>query len=327
MPDGQWELTTWDAITTAGEFVTLEAHGFAHEKWRAAHQSIVRAGLLQAIGRARANLPNGIPCVVLSDEPLWLPVDMTPLVILTPQQRLVLDTIAEADRKMGNPGKAGRTLTVPETKCQTGGNAYYNTNNRSYHLVGTSFLARSRASIEGLIEMDHGNLSRALAGLRNAGQLHQPADGLWALGPAPPGEVAYSVVGEDSTTRRLVSARELVERVAAYTPGNVASTADVLALEPGLSERSAKRRLSDAERAGEIYRIARGLYAANLPATAVNTEGSQATCLLAPTPDLGLPAGAMLMIEVSGTAGSLAPPPAAVPKPPSGGDHNAAPTS
>jgi hypothetical protein len=72
--DGQWEADYWSGITTTGKRVTVRTSAYRDHDWYAAHRSIVRAELIQAVGRGRGICENGIPVVVLSNEPLDLPI-------------------------------------------------------------------------------------------------------------------------------------------------------------------------------------------------------------------------------------------------------------
>jgi len=80
--DGQWEADWWSGTTTTGKQVTIRTSAYRDHDWYAAHRSIVRAELIQAIGRGRGICEKGIPVVVLSNEPLGLPIleiDVHPL--------------------------------------------------------------------------------------------------------------------------------------------------------------------------------------------------------------------------------------------------------
>ncbi len=72
--DGQWEADWWSGKTTTGKRVTIRTSAYRDHDWYAAHRSIVRAELIQAIGRGRGICEKGIPVVVLSNEPLGLPI-------------------------------------------------------------------------------------------------------------------------------------------------------------------------------------------------------------------------------------------------------------
>ena len=63
-----WEAYRWRGVTESGKLREVEAHGYRDEVWRAAFRELVRAELIQSIGRGRGILDDGIPVVVLSTE-------------------------------------------------------------------------------------------------------------------------------------------------------------------------------------------------------------------------------------------------------------------
>ncbi|HBN75169.1 MAG TPA: hypothetical protein DD473_04995, partial [Planctomycetaceae bacterium] len=60
--------------TTSGTELKVTGRGYWNPIWRKAHRAIVRAGLVQAIGRGRGILKNGCDVVVLSTEECGLQV-------------------------------------------------------------------------------------------------------------------------------------------------------------------------------------------------------------------------------------------------------------
>lgn len=73
--DGEWHTYQWEARTAEGEPAFVTAYGYADDVWKAAHVALTQAALIQAVGRARLNCPDGVPVIVLSNEPgLGLPV-------------------------------------------------------------------------------------------------------------------------------------------------------------------------------------------------------------------------------------------------------------
>jgi hypothetical protein len=65
-----WGWDYWSGVTQAGKRVTVRTPHYTDHDWHAAYQSVVRGELLQSIGRARAILPEGIPCYVVTTENL-----------------------------------------------------------------------------------------------------------------------------------------------------------------------------------------------------------------------------------------------------------------
>lgn len=72
--DGQWDRDYWSGIDTAGRRRTILGAAYRDHDWRSAHRAVVRAELLQAIGRGRTILETGVPTIVVSNEDLGLPL-------------------------------------------------------------------------------------------------------------------------------------------------------------------------------------------------------------------------------------------------------------
>ena len=69
-----WDTVYWQVETTSGELKTIEGRGYHDPKWSAAHRDLVRAALVQAIGRGRLILENGSDVIVVSNEECGLQV-------------------------------------------------------------------------------------------------------------------------------------------------------------------------------------------------------------------------------------------------------------
>jgi hypothetical protein len=93
MPDPVWGDIHWQADTTEGGTVTVPGRGYHHPEWRRAHRSICQAQLLQAMGRARSIIPEGVPCLVVADEPTGAAVDTRPIQTLPNAVQRVVDLI------------------------------------------------------------------------------------------------------------------------------------------------------------------------------------------------------------------------------------------
>lgn len=72
--DGDWGVRHWDAVTTDGRAIRVEGKGYRDHQWHAAHVSISRAAVQQAVGRGRS-VGGGVPVWIVSDEPMGVPVD------------------------------------------------------------------------------------------------------------------------------------------------------------------------------------------------------------------------------------------------------------
>jgi hypothetical protein len=308
MPDGDWCDGTWDASTVDGDFVTLVSRGYRHPTWRAAHQSMVRAALRQAIGRARAGLPEGIPAVVVADEPLGLPVDRRPLLVRRRTAQRVLDAlgiiqaaaIAAIERgekafvvESGQSGELGSCLnngsgspirlslsyTVPAPIVETSGK-------------GTIIAAVLRSVVAAAAGVHVKHASDALAELAATGDVHQPEPGYWSTGAAPEDELPLYVrvlpadreAGDTGMGRppelqaRAEAARVTMLAIAATTPHGVVTTGQFLQAEAQAARATAMRKLAEAVEVGAVVQLDRGMYAADLPVVIADPDGRHAEC-------------------------------------------------
>jgi DNA-binding transcriptional ArsR family regulator len=88
-----WETIYWDGQTESGEAVRVSARGYQDDTWRRAHREIVRAQLVQAIGRGRGILETGCEVIVLSNEECGLVISDAGLESLNGTSIKVLDAI------------------------------------------------------------------------------------------------------------------------------------------------------------------------------------------------------------------------------------------
>ncbi|QDV36975.1 hypothetical protein ElP_49060 [Tautonia plasticadhaerens] len=77
--DGGWGNRRWEGKAAEGSLIRVDGHGYADPSWRSMNNSLVRASLLQAVGRGRGVTEQGVPVVVVSDENLGLPLSAIPV--------------------------------------------------------------------------------------------------------------------------------------------------------------------------------------------------------------------------------------------------------
>lgn len=78
----EWGPIRWIGQTESGERVTVATGGYLDAEWRQAYLDLVRASLVQAIGRGRGILADGCEVLVLSNEECGIPIsdsEVTPL--------------------------------------------------------------------------------------------------------------------------------------------------------------------------------------------------------------------------------------------------------
>ena len=103
MPDPVWGDIHWQATTTEGGTVTVPGRGYHHQDWRRAHRSICQAQLLQAMGRARSIMPDGVPCLVVADEPTGAAVDTRPIQTLPAAIQRVITLLTRLGERQLSP--------------------------------------------------------------------------------------------------------------------------------------------------------------------------------------------------------------------------------
>ena len=72
--DGDWGEVQWRGRTRSGEVRIVRGRGYQQPDWRKAHQSLVRAAIVQAVGRGRGVLEDGCDVIVISTEECGLPL-------------------------------------------------------------------------------------------------------------------------------------------------------------------------------------------------------------------------------------------------------------
>ena len=109
--DGRWERDCWSGLDTAGRRHTVATAAYRDHDWHAAHQAVVHAELIQAIGRGRSILESGIPVVVLSNENLGFPVYPNPL---EPMPEMAVQALQVVGRLSGQFPTGAETPQDPE---------------------------------------------------------------------------------------------------------------------------------------------------------------------------------------------------------------------
>jgi hypothetical protein len=93
--DGKWGKMAWEGRTPEGNHQTFGSMGYQQESWKEMHRVLVRETILQAVGRGRGVLSQGVPVVVVSNESLGLPVSGEDLPIMKDAEATTLQFIQE----------------------------------------------------------------------------------------------------------------------------------------------------------------------------------------------------------------------------------------
>jgi hypothetical protein len=214
MPGGDWGPRHWEAVTIEGKTVTIEGKGYRDPDWHAAHVSITRAALQQAVGRGRAVTGNGKPTTVISDEPLGVPVDAR----LEPVTPIVRETVEAVHRVVS--GGAGSALFPIESSYRE----------KFVSGVGVRVgvvieVMRADAANRGE-KLGHRQAQKRLQLARQAGRLEVPRRG-WVV---PVGDQPAAVVSGPAPA--LVGPTRPATVIRATGPSERAVEADVVAAAP-----------------------------------------------------------------------------------------------
>jgi hypothetical protein len=117
--DGDFGTVRWEGRTVAGKMVWNDGRGYGDPSWAEMQNLLVREALLQAVGRGRGVISGGVPVVVVSNEPLGLPLADNPLDPVTDTQdetyRLVVRLTAQIAKENNIAGRAVMTLQVAQS--------------------------------------------------------------------------------------------------------------------------------------------------------------------------------------------------------------------
>lgn len=126
LEDGGWVPRPWEGTTVDGQSVVVHRGGYQDASWDRAYRSTTAAALMQAVGRGRSLLAEGVPVTVITNEPLGLPirtpVDATPAAIretVDVVTRLVDGGQPSAKSPIGNPYRGNCASAVPRAQVVT----------------------------------------------------------------------------------------------------------------------------------------------------------------------------------------------------------------
>ena len=92
----KWITRWWQAKTEAGEPIIVKTRRYDHAVWQRVYEFDVQASLTQAIGRARAILPEGMDVIVVATEPLGLPLLDDAVVPIANTMETVIDLASQS---------------------------------------------------------------------------------------------------------------------------------------------------------------------------------------------------------------------------------------
>ena len=126
LEDGGWGPRPWEGVTVDGDPVVVQRGGYQDPSWDRAYRATASAGLMQAIGRGRSLLGEGVPVTVITNEPLGLPIrplaDATPAAIRETVQvvtGLLAGDPRSAKSPIENPYRGNCASSVPHAQVVT----------------------------------------------------------------------------------------------------------------------------------------------------------------------------------------------------------------
>jgi len=176
---GRWEADYWSGIDLDGRRHTIRGAAYRDHDWHLAHRAIVRAELVQAIGRGRGILPEGCPVVVASNEELGLPLAATNVRPLTRAEAEVLVAVRELTTQNSKGLGQGELTTLDPKRYLL-----------EFCVVTTRDVARA-------IDAHESHTRRVLANLADRGLIHRIGKrGGWRIPTtAPPSGIAGPAAG------------------------------------------------------------------------------------------------------------------------------------
>ncbi len=141
--EGGWGGRNWEGKTAEGELIRVEGHGYAEPSWRSINNLLVRATLLQAIGRGRGVTEKGVPVVVVSNENLGLPLSTAPVPEIKDPEARTFSAFLELTAKNAKYDLVGEiAVTASELAEELGDLKERQVRNHLIHLTQLGLLAK-----------------------------------------------------------------------------------------------------------------------------------------------------------------------------------------
>lgn len=103
-----WNTIHWVGVNESREQVRVAAQGYLEESWRLAHRDLVRASLIQAVGRGRGILDQGCEVIVLSNEECGLVISDSRLEPINRSGVRILQALGNLARQNANNNILGK---------------------------------------------------------------------------------------------------------------------------------------------------------------------------------------------------------------------------
>lgn len=201
--DGQYGPCAWIGTTEAGEEKEFRGSAYANSDWRLAHSYLTTSDIQQAIGRARITLEEGIPCIVVCDEPLGIPIREMELTVRGNQEQRVFSALFKASADEWEKGGHSRNLPnkyLLGNFLESPPNPWVEGNRPAIH-------KKAIVELTGIHETDCYKLLNRMV---DAGIIHKPAHGWYSLGV--PAVVNPGYIWADNTQPILSAVTEAIAK-------------------------------------------------------------------------------------------------------------------
>jgi len=109
-----WGAVYWQGLTESGEPLRVKGRAYQDPVWHRAHRELVRAQLVQAIGRGRGILDSGYEVIVLSTEECGLPISDAGFEALNGGSTKILEAVRHLT--MENPKEYSLGFSIVSTR-------------------------------------------------------------------------------------------------------------------------------------------------------------------------------------------------------------------
>ncbi len=136
--DGQFTRVSWEGKTGGGKLIRHQGLAYAEPSWAKVHGILVKETLRQAIGRGRGVTTNGVPVIVVSNEPLGLILADEPLPLVSDTEDETLQLAVSLTARNAKENIVGKRAVAPFTTGQVSGVSRHETRAVRNHLSSLS---------------------------------------------------------------------------------------------------------------------------------------------------------------------------------------------
>lgn len=117
----EWGTIKWDGRSESGEPITVTAKGYHDPTWQHAQRDLVRAAIVQAVGRGRGILDSGCEVILLSTEECGLLISDSELKAMNGSTARILAVLNELTMENANKYILGNSIVSTSVIAKTAG--------------------------------------------------------------------------------------------------------------------------------------------------------------------------------------------------------------